>query len=89
MSVYTMTHITCEFSFLIFILFLKDILLIMLLQVSQFFPLYLPSAVYTPTLQHSAPTTRLSSCLWAIHISSLTSLFAVPFLTPPHLFYAY
>ena len=35
--------------------FFKYILLIILLQFSQFFPLYPPSALHPPTLQHPAP----------------------------------
>ena len=64
--------------------FFKYILLIMLLQFSQFSPLYFPCTL--PTLQHSP---SLSSCSWVVHISSLTSLFPILFLTSPCLFYAY
>ena len=61
------------------------ILLIILLQFSQFSP-YIPPVPCT-----SQPSTipPLSSCPWVVHISSLTSLFLIPFLISPHLFYAY
>ena len=49
-----------------------------------FSPVY-PLALHLPTLQPSP----LSSCLWVVHISSLTSLFPTQFLTSPCLFYAY
>ena len=62
--------------------FVKSILLIMLLQLSQLLsPFYSPS-----TLQHSP---HLSSCPYVVHISSLDSLFPILFLNSPHLFYAY
>ena len=66
--------------------FLKYILLIMVLQLSQFFPLYPSSTLHPSTLQHSP---FLSSCPWVVHISSLTSLFPILFLTSPCLFNAY
>ena len=47
----------------------------MLLQLSQFFPLYPLHPV-----PHSPP---LSSCPWVIHISSLASPFPILFLTYP------
>ena len=59
--------------------------IIMLLQFSQYFPVYPPSALHPPTLQHPP----LNSCPWVVLISSLNSLFPVPFLTSPRLFYAY
>ena len=67
--------------------FLKYILLIILLQLSQFFlSLLSPYALHPPTVQHSP---HLSSCTWVVHISSLTSAFPMLFLTSPCLFYAY
>ena len=54
----------------------------MLLQFSQFFP----PPPCPPTLQHFPP---LTPCPRVVHISSLSPLFPVPFLTSPHLFYAY
>ena len=65
-------------------IFLK-VFLIMLLQFSQFFPLYSPSAL-PPQPSHIPP---LSSCPWVVHISSLSPLFPIPFFISPHLFYAY
>ena len=65
--------------------FLNYILLIMLLQFSPFFSLY-PPLPCTPKPSSISP---LSSCPWVVHISSLSSLFPIPFLTSPHLFYAY
>ena len=53
--------------------------MIMLLQFSQFLPLFSPSTLPHSTLQHSHP--RLSSCPWVVHISSLSSLFPIPFLS--------
>ena len=50
------------------------------------FPLYPRSALHALTLQHSL---LLHSCPWVVHINSLNSLFPIPFLTSPHLFYAY
>ena len=76
----------CYVWFFCIFLFLKYILLIMLLQFSQFFPLCPPSTLHPPTLQHSP---ALSSCPWVVRISSLSSLFPIPFLTSPHLFNAY
>ena len=77
----------CLFSSVLFhfhILF-KYILLIMLLQFSQFssFNPLCPAPSNPPAFL------PFSSCSWVLHISSLTSLFPVPFLTSPHLFYAY
>ena len=67
--------------------FLKYILLIMLLQLSYFFPpLYcLPSTVPSTTL--SFP--HLTSCSWVIHINSLASPFPILFWTSPCLFCTY
>ena len=66
-------------------LFFKCILLIMLLQLSQFFPLCAPPPG-TPSHQHHP---LLSSCLWVIYISSLASPFSILFLTSPCLFSTY
>ena len=75
-----------NFSSIKFIIF-KYIVLIMLLLSSQCFsPLYPLSALHLPALQHSP---SLSSCPWVVRISSLASLFPIPFLTSPCLFYAY
>ena len=49
------------------------------------FPPLCPLQHAPPTLQHPP----LSSCPWVVHISSLNSLFPIPFLTSPHLFNAY
>ena len=59
------------------------ILLIILLQFSQFSP-YIPPVPCT-----SQPSTipPLSSCPWVVHISSLTSLFPMSFLTSPTILY--
>ena len=71
------------FSFFSF----KYSLLLMLLQLSQFFsPLYPPSALYHP---HPLAFPPLSSCPCVIHISSLVSLFPILLLTYPCPFYAY
>ena len=66
-------------------IYFQYILLIMLLQFSQFFLIYPPSTLHPPTLHHSP----LSSCPWVVCISSLISLFPKPFLTSSLLFYAY
>ena len=52
----------------------------------NFSPFVPPSALHPQTLQHPP---HLSSCPWLVHISSLTSLFPIPFLTFLHLFYDY
>ena len=71
----------------LYILFIfKCILLIMLLQFSHFFP-FIPPLPCSP--QPPGFTSPLSSCPWDVHISSLSSLFPIPFLTSPRLFYAY
>ena len=55
----------------------------MLLQFSQSSPLYpLP-----PCTQHSSIPPPLNSCPLDVHISSLSPLFPIPFLTSPHLLY--
>ena len=67
----------------------KYILLIMLLQFSQFFLLYSASALHLPTLQalqHFPSASALSSCPWIVHMNSLASPFPIPFLTYPHYF---
>ena len=61
------------------------ILLIVLLQLSHFFPLYSPLSC-TP-LPPSFP--HLSSRPWVIHMSSLASPFPILFLTSPCLFSTY
>ena len=67
------------------VVFLKYILLIMLLQLSHFFPLYspLPHTLLPPAFPH------LSSCLWVIHISCLASPFPILFLPSPCLICTY
>ena len=75
------------FSICLF-LFKKYILLIMLLQLSQFFLPFISLVPVLPTFQHSTPP--LSSCPWVAQTSSLTSPFPVLFLTYPcPLFCAY
>ena len=66
--------------------FFKDILLIMLLQLSNFFsPRYSP-----PTCTTFPPAfPPLRSCPWVIHISSLASPFPILFLTSLCLFCTY
>ena len=54
----------------------------MLLQVSQFFPFYPPSALIPPA------SPLLSSCPWVAHISSLSPVSYTIFISP-HVFYAY
>ena len=66
--------------------FLKYILLIMLLQLSHYFPTSFPCALHHPS-HHHFPT--LSSCPWVMHISSLASPFLPLFLTSPCLFCSY
>ena len=60
-------------------LFKKYILLIMLLQLSQFLPLYPPP----PSTPIPSSNRLLSSCPWATHLSSLASPFPILFLTSP------
>ena len=72
--------INCNCSFI----YLNYILLIMLLQFSQLSP-FTP----LPPVLPNPPAPHLSSCPWVVLTSSLTSLFPIPFLTSPHLFYAY
>ena len=67
--------------FISYFLFLKYISLILLLQLSHFFHLFIPL--------HPAPTPppafpHLSSCPWVLHISSLASPFPTLFLTSPY-----
>ena len=62
---------------------LKSILLIMLLQLSHFCLLFIPSALQPPTSIAHPP---LSSCPWVIHIRSLASPFPTLFLISPCLF---
>ena len=70
------------------LLFFKYILLIMLLQLSQFFsPLYPPSAL--PPSHPPAFTPTFSSRPWVVHISSVISPFPILFLTSPYLFCTY
>ena len=66
--------------------FLKYILLIMLLQLPQFFPLFpfLPSTLFP--FSNPSP---LSSCPWVVHVSSLASPFPILFLLSPCLFCTY
>ena len=76
--------ILLNFLCIIFILnFLKCILFLMLLQLSQFFPLC-PPPPCTPIPSSHAPP--VSSCPWVIHISSLATPFPILFLTSPCLF---
>ena len=65
--------------------FFKYILLIMLLQLFLFFPLYAPP----PSTALSSSILPLSSCPWVMHISSLGSPFPMLFLTSPCLFSTY
>ena len=76
---YLYTHIHSNIIF-------KSILFITLLQFSQFFPLYHPSALHS---QPSCIPHPPRSCPWFILINSLISVFSIPFLTSPHLFYVY
>ena len=59
--------------------FLKYILLIMLLQFSQYFPFIPPP----PSMLRPSSIPPLSSCPWVVHTSSLSSLFPIPFLSLP------
>ena len=52
------------------------------------FPIFPPLSPLHLVLP-SPPASPLSSCPWVVHISSLSSLFPIPFLISPHLFYAY
>ena len=61
--------------------FLKYILLIVLLQLSQFFPL-------CPPLSFPLVISPLSLCPWIVHISSLASPFPILFLTSHCIFLA-
>ena len=73
----------CEFRFF------KNILLIMLLQLSHFSFHLLPYALHCPPHpppQHSFP---LSLCPWFIHIRPLAFPFPILFLTTPCLFCTY
>ena len=68
-------------AFLIILLLLKYVLLIMLLQLSQFFSsLYFP----LPCMPHPPEFHPLSSCPWVVHISSLASLLLILFLISPY-----
>ena len=63
--------------------FFKHILLIMLLQFSWFFsPSHAPSTLHTLPCPPAPPP--LNSCPWAVHISSLASLFPILCLTSPY-----
>ena len=73
------------FSSPVFKYILKHILLIMLLQLSQFFSLW-PLPPGSPSLQQSP---CLSSCPWFMHVSSLVSSLFILFLTSPCLFCTY
>ena len=70
----------------LFVVVVKYILLIMLLQLSHFFLPLIPLHPAHPLHQHSPP---LSSCPWVVHISSLASPFPILFLTSPCLFCTY
>ena len=72
-----------------FLKILKYFLLIMLSQFSVFpiFPLL--SHFHLVPLKPPAFPPNLSSCPWVVHISSLSSLFPIPFFTSLHLFNAY
>ena len=73
-------------SQIISFLFFKYILLIMVLQLSHFFPpCHTPPYTSLPTCIPPA----LSSCPWVIHISSSASPFPILFLTSPCLFCTY
>ena len=65
------------------VLFKKHILLSMLLQLSQLFPLYPPVPNLEPHFPPAIPPLQplLSSCPWAVHISSLASPFPILFWT--------
>ena len=65
--------------------YFKYILLIMLVQLSHFFP-FIPLC-HAPPIPPALP--HLSSCPWVVHISSLTSPFPILFLTSPCLFCTY
>ena len=62
----------------------KYILLIMLLQLSQFFSLCPPPP--STSLPSSNPP-LLSSCLWVVRVSSLASPFPMLFLTSPPVYF--
>ena len=66
-------------------IFFKYILLIMLLQLSQFFPFAYLHLV--PPFPPAFPS--LSSCPWVMHVSSLASTVPILFLTSPCLFCTY
>ena len=57
----------------------------MLLCLSHFFPLYLPSTLHSSTIQHPFP---ISSCLWVIPINSLAFPLPILSLTSSCLLYA-
>ena len=79
----------CVVKIITKLLFFKFILLIMLLQLSQFcYALYPPSPCTLPPYS-IPPRPPLSSCPWVIHISSLVSPFPILFLTSPCLFCTY
>ena len=67
--------------------FLKNILLIMLLQLYHFCLPLSSSALYPTSLRHSS--SPLSSCPWVVRISSLASPFLTLFLTSPCAFRTY
>ena len=64
-----------------FIILLKYILLIVLLQLSHFSPLYSPMPYTPPHSTSSFP--HLSSCPWVIHVGSLASPYPILVLTSP------
>ena len=70
---------------LLFNFYFKYILLIMLLQLSQFFPL----ALLNPVTPFPTAVLPLSSCPWVVHVNSLASPFLTLFLTSPCLFCTY
>ena len=82
LSYYIFIFLNILFFTIFYILILKCNLLTILLQLSQFFPLWHPSSWYY--LPSRNPP--LSSCPRVRHISSLASPFPVLFLTSPCLF---
>ena len=69
-----------------FTIFKNYTLLIMLIQLSWFFPLWLPP----PKTPHSLRQSPYHcSCPWVMHISALATPFPKPYFTSPWLFYNY
>ena len=73
----------------IYLFLLKKILVYFIDYAITVVQIFLPFIPLLPCTPRPSSIPPLSSCPWVIHISSLASLFPVPFLISPCLFYAY